>query len=117
MTITVIIVIAIMHSLFYWAGYHRLHERVLRKFSSKSHNETEQLLLMAWAYADHKDKSTEWMFQYMSDFADVEYEDVIDFVYRTQEDERDKWYRENPDWLREHDMINEYLFEQLNREQ
>lgn len=53
---------------------------------------TKDMLFTAWAYCDEHDKSTEFMFQYMSDFAGVDYDDVVDFVINTSEEDRDKWY-------------------------
>ena len=51
-----------------------------------------ELLFQAWAYADAEDKSTEWMFQFMSDTAQVPYDEVVDFVINTTEEERKQWY-------------------------
>jgi len=69
--------------------------------------ETRHKLFTAWAYADHEDKSTEWMFAYMSDYADVDYDEAVDFVCETYEEERDEWYKENPNWLEEMFSVNE----------
>lgn len=69
-------------------------------------NLKHHFMLLAWAYADHMDKSTEWMFQYMADYSKSEYDEVVDFVCSLDENERSRWYKENPDWLKEHDKIN-----------
>lgn len=39
-----------------------------------------QSLLDAWAYCDEEDKSTEFMLQYMSDMANVDYDDVVTWI-------------------------------------
>ncbi len=62
---------------------------------------TKHKLYIAWAYADHLDKSTEWMFQYMSDYAGVEYDVAVDFVVASISEKRSQWYKENPEWLNE----------------
>lgn len=72
---------------------------------------TKNKLYMAWAYADHLDKSTEWMFQYMADFAKVEYDVAVDFVIDNTQQKREVWYHENPNWLGEHNKI---IQEQIN---
>ena len=38
------------------------------------------LLLQAWEYADQRDKSTEWMLQYMQDTAGVDLDAVLYFL-------------------------------------
>ena len=70
-------------------------------------------LLTAWAYADHLDKSTEWMFQYMSDYAKVEYDEAVDFVCELSEGSRQNWYRKNPSWIEEMTRTNEYRLSKL----
>ena len=50
---------------------------------------TSQTLIAAWNYCDREDKSTEFMFAYMSDVSGVDYDDVVEFVMdyeRTKED-------------------------------
>jgi len=50
---------------------------------------TKNALIEAWNYCDVEDKSTEFMFQYMSDFANVDYDTAVKFVMkyeRTKED-------------------------------
>ena len=54
--------------------------------------ETKDQLFVAWAYCDEEDKSTEFMFQYMADFAGVEYDMAVEFVIETTEQERTNWY-------------------------
>ena len=39
-----------------------------------------ELLLDAWDYCDEEDKSTEFMLQYMSDFANVDYDAVVEWL-------------------------------------
>jgi hypothetical protein len=41
---------------------------------------TKQILLDAWDWCDDEDKSTEFMLQYMSDVANIEYESVVDYI-------------------------------------
>lgn len=86
-------------------------DETLRDKTDKSH-----LLFMAWAFADHLDKSTEWMFAYMSDFAQVEYEEAVEFVIVTPPDSRDAWYQCNPDWLNEMTEINAQRLKELEDE-
>jgi hypothetical protein len=38
------------------------------------------LLREAQAYCDEEDKSTEFMIQYMQDYADVSFDEVIEFL-------------------------------------
>ena len=54
---------------------------------------TKNLLFEAWAYCDEEDKSTDFMFQYMADTANVDYDDVVDFVISTSSEERAEWYK------------------------
>lgn len=63
---------------------------------------TRNALFEAWAYADWKDKSTEWMFQYMADTAKVEYDVAVDFVVNTTDEQRSQWYKDNPDWYKKY---------------
>ncbi len=72
------------------------------------------LLHIGWAYADYMEKSTEWMLTYMSNFAEVDYDEVVDFVIMTDDDERDEWFQRNPHWLFEHDNINQDELKSLN---
>lgn len=41
---------------------------------------TIEVLVDAWDYCDDQDKSTEFMFQYMADMANVDYDTVVEFV-------------------------------------
>ncbi len=50
---------------------------------------TKEALISAWNYCDQEDKSTEFMFQYMSDMSGVSYDRAVEFVMeysRTKED-------------------------------
>lgn len=52
-------------------------------------NVQKVILIMAWNWCDQEDKSTEFMLTYMSDTAEVDYGDVVEFVMdyeRTEED-------------------------------
>jgi len=49
---------------------------------------TKQKLLTAWQYCDDNDKSTEFMLQYMQDFAGVDLDCVISFMQKTTDEER-----------------------------
>lgn len=42
--------------------------------------ETKDLLTEAYNYCDENDKSTEFMLQYMQDFANVDLDTVLDFI-------------------------------------
>jgi hypothetical protein len=61
-------------------------------------NKTKYKLFWAWAYCDEHDKSTEFMFQYMADMAEVEYDVAVEFVITTSDHERSRWYNANPKW-------------------
>ena len=52
---------------------------------------TKFLLLTAWQYCDEEDKSTEFMLQYMQDFAGVDLDCVVSFLEKTTDKERDKF--------------------------
>lgn len=59
-------------------------------------NSTKEKLFDAWDYCDTHDKSTEFMLQYMADFADIEYDAVVDFIVDPNTDkERAAWYNRN----------------------
>lgn len=53
----------------------------------------KEVLMDAWDWCDDKDKSTEFMLQYMADMAGVEYDDVVLFIERTQFEERQKRWK------------------------
>lgn len=55
----------------------------------------KELLFDAWDYCDEEDKSTEFMFQYMSDVAGVDYDAAVDFVVNTPFEERQKRLKDN----------------------
>lgn len=71
-------------------------------------DEQRDALFLAWNYCDAEDKSTEFMLQYMSDTAEVEYDEVVDFIRETSEEEREEWYNENFHLFREHLSMLEY---------
>jgi len=52
-------------------------------------NEQKVILITAWNWCDQKDKSTEFMLQYMSDMAQVNYDDVVEFVMQYERTEED----------------------------
>ena len=54
--------------------------------------ETKEKLFEAWAYCDEHDKSTEFMLQYMQDYAGVDIDCVVNFITKTTDEERDNWY-------------------------
>ncbi len=56
---------------------------------------TKDKLFEAWAYCDEHDKSTEYMLQYMQDYANVSHDTVMNFLMKTTEEERDQWYKGN----------------------
>lgn len=43
--------------------------------------ETKMSLIHAWNYCDFKNKSIEFTMQFMSDFANVEYDTAADFMF------------------------------------
>jgi hypothetical protein len=49
------------------------------------------LLCEAWKYCDDKDKSTEFMLQYMQDFAGVDLDCVMSFLEKTSVEQRDEF--------------------------
>lgn len=63
--------------------------------------ETKNKLFAAWAWCDNEDKSTEFMFNFMSDEAGVSEERAIDFVMETFNIERERWYKDNSNWLKD----------------
>jgi hypothetical protein len=52
---------------------------------------TKEKLLTAWQYCDDEDKSTEFMLQYMQDFAGVDLDCVISFMQKTSDEDRIKF--------------------------
>lgn len=53
---------------------------------------TKEKLFEAWAYCDENDKSTEFMLQYMQDFAGVDLDCVINFISKTTDSQRKEWH-------------------------
>ncbi len=84
----------------------------MKKRTLKDLYTTDHLLFMGWAYADHLDKSTEWMFAYMSDLAEVDYDEAVEFVISRSYD-REDWYKKNPEWLKEMYEVNQDALENL----
>jgi len=66
-------------------------------------NITKDRLFTAWAYCDEYDKSTEFMLEYMQDFANVDLDCVLDFLQKTSDKTRDEWYKNNPDWYKKYE--------------
>ncbi len=54
---------------------------------------TKQKLFEAWQFCDDNDKSTEFMLQYMQDYANVDEDCVINFIEKTTDEERTKWIK------------------------
>ena len=54
---------------------------------------TKAKLFEAWQYGDDGDKSTEFMLQYMQDYAGVDLDCVINFLEKTTIDERVNWLK------------------------
>ena len=62
-------------------------------FKNKNMKEsTKDTLFTIWADCDEEDKSTEYMFQLMSDITKLPYDRVVDFVIETTDEERQAWY-------------------------
>ena len=59
---------------------------------------TKNKLYQAWAWCDYRDRSTEFMLQFMGDFAGVSYDTAASFVVKSTESQRSKWYKDNPNW-------------------
>jgi len=55
---------------------------------------TKAKLFKAWQYCDDNDKSTEFMLQYMQDYAEVDLDCVINFLQKTTGEERLNYLRE-----------------------
>jgi len=53
--------------------------------------ETKNKLFEAWTYCNEHDKSTEFMLEYMQDFANVDLDCVIAFL-KNSEKQRKEWY-------------------------
>lgn len=60
---------------------------------------TKHKLLLAWAWCDYRDKSTEYMLEYMQDYAGVDLDCVTEFLLDFNEEKRTQWYKDNPDWI------------------
>lgn len=56
---------------------------------------TKNKLFGAWQYCDDNDKSTEYMLQYMQDYAGVDLDCVINFMQKTTDEERLNWIKNN----------------------
>jgi hypothetical protein len=56
-------------------------------------DETKDILFKVWDFCDDKDKSIEYMLQYMADAAEIGYMEAVNFVV-TQGDQRNKWRSE-----------------------
>ena len=66
--------------------------------------ETKDKLFEAWAYCDMKDKSTEFMLSYMSDFVPSwDDSDVCDWIQKNSS-KRTDWYNKNPDWYKKYNV-------------
>jgi hypothetical protein len=68
----------------------------------------KHILLLAWAWCDHADKSTEFMLQYMADLTELDYDEVVDFIASISEEERQDWYEKFPTWLTDMQEIIEH---------
>ena len=55
--------------------------------------ETKRKLFEAWQYCDDEDKSTEFMLEYMQDFAGVDLDCVMNFIHKTTDEDRQKYLR------------------------
>lgn len=52
---------------------------------------TKNKLFEAWQYCDDNNKSTEFMLQYMQDFANIDLDSVIKFIEKTTLEDRQKY--------------------------
>jgi hypothetical protein len=64
---------------------------------------TEDRLFEAWAYCDWKDKSTEFMIEYMRDAAKVSHDTVMSFIETSSDEKRSQWYKENQGWHKKYE--------------
>lgn len=68
------------------------------KKKPKMKTETKNALYEAWAYCDWKDKSTEFMIEYMKSQAKVSFDTVMSFLEKSTDEARSQWYKDNPQW-------------------
>lgn len=62
----------------------------------KISEEQKALIIEAWNYCDEEDKSTEFMLQYMSDTADVDYDIIVAYICSEQASiDRQKLFKKN----------------------
>jgi hypothetical protein len=54
--------------------------------------ETKEKLFIAWDWCDDNDKSTEFMLQYMQDYAGVSLDTVMNFLEKNTDKQRMEWY-------------------------
>lgn len=59
-------------------------------------------LFEAWAYCDMKDKSTDFMLDYMQVEANIDLDEVLDFIDENS-DARSEWYKQNPEWFKKYE--------------
>lgn len=50
---------------------------------------TKTALITAWNWCDIQDKSTEFMFVYMSEVSGIDYDNVVEFVLEYERTEKD----------------------------
>jgi hypothetical protein len=65
----------------------------LQAYSTIMKDKIKNKLFEAWIYCDENDKSTEFMLQYMQDFAGVDLDCVVAFLEKTTTEQRDDWYK------------------------
>ena len=71
----------------------------------------KDILFAIWQECDSKDKSTEYMLNYMADTSGIPYDDVVDFISNTTFEERKNWNKKSinkPKKIRESDIIEMY---------
>ena len=58
-------------------------------------NNTKVKLLEAWRYCDVRDKSTEFMLEFMQSHAGVDLDCVLNFIQSTTDEERESFAKRN----------------------
>lgn len=66
----------------------------------------DHIMLVAWAWCDAEDKSTEFMFAYMSDLMELDYDEVVDRFIQLTDKQRSEFYAKFPTWYKDLEEMN-----------